>query len=393
VFWIGAALLTSGFGAPAVDVATVQAAECELVGSPKLVGRLAADEGRVGARVDARAGQAIDVFVQISGRLNGRRVVFADDGGAGHVSWSGSGCAPVEVRWRRVEPTMEHVDTPAPNEGLSLYANAVMFGPKHGAWIGYDRLEVRESPLPAGDDRWTLQVRDARPSDEALAGTRTSEMAGLGVMRLSVGVRGADGVERHAPGVAGQAGAGRATRRGALTDAVFRYTYRSGDDLFGWLTTFFNVPYVFGSAGVGARSQAERYIGADCADVIVAALRRAGHRDVGYTSVGGLTRKLPRVAEPVFVPAQAGAPPTPYEPAPGDILAIDYVGATSLPRPWDHVVVFVADRGPEGIADGVLGPEDLVADIGDARGLRFSPLRDQGAVRALPLRPRGRGKR
>jgi hypothetical protein len=72
---------------------------------------------------------------------------------------------------------------------------------------------------------------------------------------------------------------------------------------------------------------------------------------------------------------------------PGDFLALDYVGAVELPRPWDHIVAVVEDRGPNGAADGVLGPDDLVADSGDAAGLKFAPLREQGAVRVMVLRP------
>ncbi len=356
---------------------------CELRGDARVVGRLAGAQGRARAAVDARLGESIEVFVQVPGRLDGRRVVFSEDGARGHVSWVDSGCPPAEVRWRRVEPTMEHVDTEPPNQGLSIYANAVMFGPKHGAWIGYDRLEYNASPIAEADDRWTWSVAEAGPSDSELRASRGAGMEHLGVMRLSAHVTPQGGASRRSPGAEGAG-------RGGVGEDVFRYTIRGGDDVFGWLTSFFNVPYVFGSAGVGARAQAERYIGADCADVIVAALRRAGHRDFAYTSVAGLIRGLPRAAEPIVLdPSQGEANParSAYTPLPGDILAIDYIGSASLPRPWDHVVVFVEDRGPDGQADGVLGPEDQVADTGDARGLRFSALGHQGHVRVLPLRP------
>jgi hypothetical protein len=49
--------------------------------------------------------------------------------------------------------------------------------------------------------------------------------------------------------------------------------------------------------------------------------------------------------------------------------------------------VVVQDRGPDGRPDGVLGPEDLFADSGDAQGLKFAPLGDQGEVRVQVLRP------
>jgi hypothetical protein len=38
----------------------------------------------------------------------------------------------------------------------------------------------------------------------------------------------------------------------------------------------------------------------------------------------------------------------------------------------------------------VLGPDDFVADSGDALGLKFGPLSDQGDVRVTVLRPRAK---
>lgn len=348
------------------------APRCELAGEPWLVGAVGA--GRPARQVDTRFGEPIAVYVVAPGRLDGKRVEFSEL--PGETSWAGSGCPPLAIRWRRVEPRMEHVETPPPNPGLAIYANAIVFGPRHGAWIGYDRLEYVEHALPAGDDRWTLAVGDARPSDAALLGARDPGDHDLGTARLAATLTPSGGEPRATPGAA-------ATERGAISDRVFRYSVRRGDDLVGWLTAYFNVPYVFGSAGVGKRSQAERFVGTDCADLIVAALRRSDRPDLGYSSVGGLVRKLHRVAEPFDVPSAA---PAGYAPVPGDILALGYLGASELPRAWDHIVVLVADRGPGGAGDGLLGSEDLVADIGDGRGLKFAPLAEQGPVRVMPLR-------
>src|SRR5205085_2121286 len=149
------------------------------------------------------------------------------------------------------------------------------------------------------------------------------------------------------------------------------------DDFLGWLTSYFNVPYLFGSAGEGARNQAERYLGADCADVLVAALRRSGAR-LSYSSVSGLVDQLRPVAGPVVVApcdgpacAAAAGPRLRFgaDVRPGDLLALDYVGAADLPRSWDHIGALIEDRGPDGTPDGVLGPEDLFADTGSAVGL------------------------
>jgi hypothetical protein len=318
------------------------AAPCQLLGKPSLTAK----------KVDALRGEPIEI------RLSGRVKVGGQTRTLSGDEWKL--CDGLEIAWRRVEPEMEHVDTPAPNKNVAVYANAVVFGPSHGDWIGYDRIEYFTTELEARGP--VLVVRDARPSDEELAEKRAPELRDLGVMRVSAVVKLA-GVER--------------------TTAPLRYTYRSGNDFLGWLTSFYNVPYLFGSAGKGARNQAEQYIGADCADILVAALRRAGHRKLEYSSVADLVDSL----RPVGKPATVGTTPSTLrfgsDVRPGDLLALDYIGADGdLPRAWDHIGVVIQDNG-----DGLLGPEDLFADSGSAEGLKVAPLGQQGLVRVAVLRP------
>jgi len=342
--------------------ATARAAPvCTLRGAPWLEGRVAGAT-RTARAVDARRGQAIEVFVVAHGTLDGRRVVFSDDRRRGHVAWRACDAA---VEWRLVEPRPQHLTTAAPNPAVPVYANAVVLGPEHGKWIGFDRLEYFETPLPGGGT--ARLVRDARPSAGALlppAAARAEPWDGLGVMHLAATVHLGDAA-LSTPGADD-------APDGTLAARVFRYSFRSGDDFLGWLTSYFNVPYLFGSAGKGARAQAERYVGADCADVLVAALRRTGRR-LEYTSVGDLVDALPHPSGPVRA---------------GDLYALDYVGFAELPRSWDHIVALVEDRGPDGKPDGKPGPEDLVIDTGNADGLNVAPLADQGDVRIAVLRPR-----
>ncbi len=96
--------------------------------------------------------------------------------------------------------------------------------------------------------------------------------------------------------------------------------------------------YLFGSANFGAKSQAERYIGADCADMLVAGLRRAGH-PIEYSSVAKLVSTLHKVAGPVELPACKPGKKCEttnlkfgVDVRPGDLIAIDYVSVDELPR-------------------------------------------------------------
>jgi hypothetical protein len=348
-----------------VCATSAYAAPCRLTSEPWL-------EGRVGAAhpqrtVDARLGDEIEVFVAAPGRLGGRKVVFGES--PGRTPFSSCDDQPV-VSFRRVEPRMQHESTPSPNPDLPLYANAVVFGPSHGKWIGFDRLEYVETPLAASGP--VLRVRDAAPTEALLH--RDGPLRALGVMRLAATLE-LGGTTRTTPGADD-------APDGQIASRVFRYTFRSGDGFLGWLTSFFNVPYLFGSAGKGEKSQAERYVGGDCADVLVAALRRAGRRKLEYTSVAGLVDALEHGGPPVEV--QPGAPPSSLRAEPGDLLALDYVGdGGQLPRDWDHVVALYEDRPPLG-----LGPEDLVIDSGDSTGLKVAPLAEQGHVRAQLLHTR-----
>lgn len=363
---------------------------CEVRGRPHLEGRVADAQSRVTSRtVDIRLGQAAEVFVVLPGRLHGRTVLFSESGAPGHTSWTESGCGPIETVWKRVEPRMAHRETPSPNPSIQVYANAVVFGPKHGKWIGYDKLEYFETLLPIeGISGLRYAVRDAQPTEAQE--TRLTGQEGLGTMRLAATVRW-NGAEYATPDVRDV--------DGTVSDAVFRYTVRSGDGFLGWLTSYFNVPYVFGSAGEKSRNQTERYVGADCADILVGALHRAGLRQIAYSNVGGVMDQLSKRTVPARITAcdpvkldactNVSEPPLRFgaDVLPGDILAVDYTGARELPRAWDHIVVLIEDRGPNGIPDGVLGPHDLVADSGDELALKFAPLNQQGNVRVQAARP------
>lgn len=374
--WLFSLLLLSGTRARA------ESNRCQLSGAPWLEARVG--DGKLATKaIDARIGETIDVFVAQPARLDDKVVVLGESG-KGRVPFTACGDGAVKLAWRRIEPMMEHTTTKAPNITAKIYANAVVFGAKHGKWLGYDRLEYVETPLDG--DHGVLKVIEARPSKGVGIPDRDAGRAVLGVMRLAATVTiGKD--TRSTPGIE------TADKDGQIGETVFRYTFRSGDQFLGWLSSFFNVPYLFGSAGFGKASQAERYIGADCADVLVAALRRTGYR-MEFSSVAGLVGSLTQVAGPIelreCVEGRACKPTAlrfGVDVQPGDLLAIGYVAAEELPRKWDHIVAVVEDSGPDGKPDGVLGPDDLMADSGDRLGLRILPLAHQGWIQLAVLRP------
>ncbi len=274
-----------------------------------------------------------------------------------------SALGPLRWRWYRVEPRPHHVKTAPPNRGNPAYSNAVLFGRRHGAWLGYDTIEYTEGLIP-GARGPSINPTRARPTHP-----RVDVNGGLGTMRYKVSVT-----------LAGETLASRGMESritGGISPKVMRVTFRSGDGLIGHLHGFFNVPNVFGSGGRGRRHQTDRFQGADCADVIIGAVRQAGY-PMPYSSVVGLRRwsrpvterllltktgvvfaQGPRKGQPAAVPFGKGGVQT------GDLMLIDYKGFTSSPRGWDHIAVVEADRGRRGRFD----PEDPVLHMGYLYGL------------------------
>jgi hypothetical protein len=282
-------------------------------------------------------------------------------------------------KWYRVEPRPHHVLTEPPNPGNPAYSNAVLFGPDHGKWLGYDRIEYVETPIP-GQHADCLVVRRTRPTH-----AKVDVNNGLGTMRYKVTLE-RDGQLLASPGI-------ETVGRTGISPRILRVTFRSGDGWIGYLRGYFNVPNVFGSGGFGRKHQTELYQGADCADVIIGAVREAGGR-MPYTSVLGLRRYTKPVTGRLLMTkdglhAAEGGPRVTlrfgHEVQPGDLMLIDYYGFEGSPRSWDHIAVVDRDRGVRGQLD----PQDPVLHMGYLYGLTEEPAVSQAPawIRLVRLRP------
>ena len=201
-----------------------------------------------------------------SARVTGRALALEPLVGA-HVAWSA------------VEPHGFRTST-APNGATSDFYSNVSTEPRtFGKWLGFDHIDYFERPLAAAIDQ---------PIITAAVVTDDQQVPGLGTMRFKVDVELADGTRATSPGA-------EATDTFGITRAVHRVSIRASDDFMGWLTAYMLVPEVFGSAGGGIDNQTDRFNGADCADVMVGALRRTG-RPLAYTNVAGLPDYTQRVA-------------------------------------------------------------------------------------------------
>ena len=358
---------------------------------------------------DVRLDEPVELLVLAEVRAGGKRARPAWYGPAGvdsakvgrkTVRLLGADTLPVRpwVAWFKVEPRMGHAPGEGRVPGYDGYCNAWLGGRRHGRWIGIDRIAYFETDVGlhrggADGDGWTRRVdgwtrlADAHPSDPA-----HDVRGGLGTMRFKAALSldcGRTWVE--SPGAA-------ARDRLGIKPTVHRVSFREGDDFAGYVTSFFNVPQVFGSLP----AQARRFIGVDCADVLIAAARTRGHKKIGYTFVEGLwkyaSEVVPRLlvrhdrVVPSAVHWSRAADPAPGEVRRGDIIPIGYERRREEYgyRSFAHVAVLYADRsdpsGPaKGAADGLLDPFDLILHVGYP-ALEIEPLGGQAPATIAVLR-------
>ncbi|MBW2731797.1 MAG: hypothetical protein JRH20_05345 [Deltaproteobacteria bacterium] len=344
--------------------------------------------------MNVRLGEKVTLWAVVTLRQGGRTLTYSDAPRLRHRRRlrSGRGLRPLSelnarFRWIQIEPRPHHVAVAPPNDSNPAYSNAILFGPRHGRWLGYDTLEYQEQPIK-GATRSSLVVQRTHP-----AHPRVNVNGGLGTMRYKVELRFA----RVELGVVSSPGSENVTPRG-LSPRVTRVTFRSNDHWVGFLRGYFNVPNVFGSAGHGRRHQTDRYQGADCADVIVGALRAAGAR-LPYTSARGLlsyarpvTKRLLLTKKGIFEPNHKRPVKLVFgrDVRAGDIMLIDYVGFAGSPRSWDHVAVLYHDRGERGVFDA----QDPILHMGYLYGLTEEHAAGEAPahVQILRLKPHIRRK-
>jgi hypothetical protein len=206
------------------------------------------------------------------------------------------------VRWFKLEPTVGALDNTSPSF--------------HFAPVSY-----QATPLPGCDDRLECPA-DVVPYVLPAVGA----LPNVGSMAFQVRATLSSGQVLETPGRS-------STRWGGLAREVLRVVVRRDDTLIGYATELFNAPYIFGSAGPDGRNQSDLLIGSDCADLVIYARRRGGHR-ASYTSSYAIDQQAPPL--PQGAPVRAG-----------DIL---HFPASR------HVALLYEDRAPM----GVLNPGDLI---------------------------------
>jgi len=374
--WFACAVAIAG-GAPA------SAAPALIAERAVIVGRVDDGAWRDGA-TEARVDQPAELAVVVLGHRGQRRVVLAPAGIA-RVTLAGQVIATeplagARVQWSTVEPHGFRTQRAANGATSEFYSNVSTEPATFGRWLGFDHIDYFERVIAAwgAPPRIAATIAPGEPPD--------AQPPGLGTLRFKVEVE-LDGATLASPGA-------DATDTSGVLPTVHRVSIRRGDDLLGWLSSYLLVPEVFGSAGGGRNHQTERYTGADCADVLVGAMRRMGRTELAYTNVAGLPAYTRPVAGPTELDDRGAAARPITGVREGDLIRIDYGGALRhhTPRDWDHVAALWQDlsdpAGPQhGGPDGQLDGFDLVIHMGHPR-LVIEPLARQAPATVDVLRVR-----
>jgi hypothetical protein len=363
-------------------VPALAAAGPELVADRVIVVGHVDDGAWSDAATEARADQHAELAAIVVGHRGKRRAVLAP-AGITKVTLGGQAVATESlgeprVQWSTVEPYGFRSE-PAKNGATSEFYSNVSTEPKtFGRWLGYDQIDYFERVVQPWGAPARIDAQVSSGEDHA------QQVPGLGTVRFKVEIELA-GTTLASPGA-------EATDSFGVLPAVHRVSIRCGDDFVGWLSGYLLVPEVFGSAGGGRNHQTERFTGADCADVMVGAIRRMGRTDLAYTNVAG----LPGYTKGIVGATELDDHGMPSRPITGvlegDLIRIDYGGALRhhTPRDWDHVAALWEDKsdpdGPfHGGPDGRLDGFDLVIHMGHPR-LLIEPLARQAPATIDVLR-------
>jgi hypothetical protein len=154
----------------------------------------------------------------------------------------------------------------------------------HPSWH-WAAIDYHETPFKSGNHQLMKIRGDCRATD-------LLNKSDLGTMRFKATIS-LNGQKFSSPGI-------EKTWRGGLSDEILRVSRlgRDGNPLLKWARAFYNLPYIWGSAGTNDENhQSERFVGADCADLVVAAGRKAGYTNLSYCSTKTLKKYTETIAK------------------------------------------------------------------------------------------------
>jgi len=262
------------------------------------------------------------------------------------------------IRWYQIFPKLE-----------KMYQNANFpWEPNPYQWVGFGKIDYQRIELAQFQNQWQIRPFETNIGlMDKLWGWLTDSnhdpthsryyQSEIGSFWFQVEIE-KSGKITQSPGIAESNSKG-------ISPKVFRVSIKKSDDYVGYLTTYFNVPGIFGSTTY----QSNHYIGVDCADVLVAAYGHwKGQPMKKNYNVAMLVTQLPKRRELDIIDGQPSEPLTwGKEVYRGDFIAVKYADTKN----YQHIGAVAGDSNENGILDG----EDLVIHAGPLP-LHYSSLKD-----------------
>ncbi len=248
------------------------------------------------------------------------------------------------IRWYQIFPDIS-----------KIYNNANPPGAKNPyQWAGFDKIDYKRQELKQFTGQWQIQPFEKKQQNAKYSHFYQEDK---GSFWFQVEIE-KQGKIKKSPGIE------KSTHKG-LSPKVFRVSIREGKAYLGHLSTYFNVPAIFGSVTY----QSKNYIGVDCADVLVAAYAQWKKKPLKKNyNVAMLVNKFPKRVKFKLnngVPSKKVRWGTDIRP--GDLIAVKYFGA----RQYQHVGALAKDVNNNGILDN----KDLVIHAGPVP-LHYSDLQE-----------------
>ena len=245
------------------------------------------------------------------------------------------------VKWYQIIPDVS-----------KLYKNANYPWDKNPyKWIGYAKIKYYRYELEQFRNKWEI-----RPSFKDFSDSGYRKDVGSFWIQAEV----YDGKK-----ILDSPGLKKNDHRGLSPD-VFRISIRDGEGYIGYLTSFFNVPGLFGSVTY----QSTNYIGIDCADAVMAAYSKWKNKPLQKNyNVTAVVHDFPVLHKVRF----SGGVPAKKIYWDRDIKEGDFIAVKSYGNQYFHIGALYKDGNHNGFLDG----DDIVLHAGPAP-LHYSSLINGG---------------
>ncbi|MEW6087170.1 MAG: hypothetical protein AB1498_02595 [bacterium] len=213
-------------------------------------------------------------------------------------------------------------------------------------WIGFSKIDYQRKELTQFRNKWEIIPYENLNYNEDKFINNPIYNNNTGSFWFQAEIE-KNGIKYKTPGIEDSDNYG-------LSPKVFRISIREKDSYLGYLTTFLNVPGLFGSIPY----QSNNYIGVDCADVLMVSYGKWKNKRIDRDyNIGMIMNEFKTV---VKFKINEGKPSVNLkwgkDIIPGDFIAVKYFGG----KQYQHIGALYSDENK----NGVLDEDDIIIHAG-----------------------------